>query len=83
MLIEDYDNALDFEISDIAKYAKQIKASQDKDFVTKVRNYASATGFDDAKLEEIVGEQLLKSGNTLGLAESCTGGYISHKITIP
>jgi nicotinamide-nucleotide amidase len=32
-------------------------------------------------LEEIVGKLLLEKGWTLALAESCTGGYISHRIT--
>ncbi len=38
-------------------------------------------GFDDDTLQEIVGKLLLKSGKKLALAESCTGGYISHLIT--
>ena len=32
-------------------------------------------------LEEVVGELLLAETKTLALAESCTGGYISHRIT--
>jgi nicotinamide-nucleotide amidase len=36
---------------------------------------------DDAPLEEIVGRLLLENNRTLALAESCTGGYISHRIT--
>ncbi len=35
----------------------------------------------DETLEEIVGGLLRKKGWTLALAESCTGGYISHRIT--
>ncbi len=38
-------------------------------------------GEGEETLEEIVGKLLLKKGWTLGLAESCTGGYISHRIT--
>jgi len=38
-------------------------------------------GEGDETLEEIVGSLLLKNGWTLALAESCTGGYISHRIT--
>jgi nicotinamide-nucleotide amidase len=38
-------------------------------------------GFDDEKLQEIIGQELRKRGEKLGLAESCTGGYISHLIT--
>jgi len=35
----------------------------------------------DESLEEIVGKLLLKKRWTLGVAESCTGGYIGHRIT--
>jgi nicotinamide-nucleotide amidase len=35
----------------------------------------------DRTLEEVVGELLLAKQQTLALAESCTGGYISHRIT--
>ena len=36
---------------------------------------------DDVSLEQIVGRLLLERNMTLALAESCTGGYISHRIT--
>jgi nicotinamide-nucleotide amidase len=36
---------------------------------------------DDLTLEEIVGQLLQKNQQTLSLAESCTGGYLSHRIT--
>jgi nicotinamide-nucleotide amidase len=35
----------------------------------------------EATLEEIVGQLLLAKRQTLAVAESCTGGYISHRIT--
>jgi nicotinamide-nucleotide amidase len=35
----------------------------------------------DTTLEELVGQLLLEKKQTLALAESCTGGYISHRIT--
>ena len=35
----------------------------------------------DETLEEVVGRLLGQKGWTLALAESCTGGYISHRIT--
>ncbi len=38
-------------------------------------------GEGDETLEEIVGKLLRKNGWTLALAESCTGGFISHRIT--
>ncbi len=38
-------------------------------------------GFDDETLESVIGRLLKNQGCTLALAESCTGGYISHVIT--
>lgn len=35
----------------------------------------------DAALEEVVGQMLLERHHSLALAESCTGGYISHRVT--
>jgi nicotinamide-nucleotide amidase len=35
----------------------------------------------DVTLEEVIGHLLLKKRLTLALAESCTGGYLSHRIT--
>jgi nicotinamide-nucleotide amidase len=42
-------------------------------------SYIYAEG--DATLEELVGQLLVQKNQTLALAESCTGGYISHRIT--
>lgn len=38
-------------------------------------------GYEEEKLESIVGNILRQQGKTLSTAESCTGGYIAHKIT--
>jgi nicotinamide-nucleotide amidase len=38
-------------------------------------------GFDNDKLEVIIGDLLQKTSATLATAESCTGGYIAHLIT--
>ncbi|HXC04156.1 MAG TPA: competence/damage-inducible protein A [Bacteroidia bacterium] len=38
-------------------------------------------GADDETLQTLIGHELKKRGEKLGLAESCTGGYISHLIT--
>ena len=35
----------------------------------------------EVDIEEVVGEILLERGLTIGLAESCTGGYVAHRIT--
>ena len=38
--------------------------------------------FEDKKIEEIIGEILLKKYQTISIAESCTGGFLSHQITL-
>jgi len=38
-------------------------------------------GFDEEEIEEAVGRVLLERKMSLSVAESCTGGYLSHKIT--
>jgi nicotinamide-nucleotide amidase len=38
-------------------------------------------GYDDEKLEEIIGNLMIQKGATMATAESCTGGYIAHLIT--
>ena len=37
--------------------------------------------YDDEKLEEAVGRLLLRSKKSLSIAESCTGGLLSDRIT--
>ncbi len=39
-------------------------------------------GFDNDLLEKKIGDFLLEKGLTIGTAESCTGGYIGHLITL-
>ena len=38
-------------------------------------------GEGEDRLEQVVGSLLKQAGQTLALAESCTGGYVSHLIT--
>ncbi|MDR1583004.1 MAG: competence/damage-inducible protein A [Prevotellaceae bacterium] len=38
-------------------------------------------GYEPDTLESVLGELLLKKGATVATAESCTGGYIAHRIT--
>ncbi len=38
-------------------------------------------GFDNDKLEEVVGKLLKKKSLSISTAESCTGGYIAHRLT--
>ncbi len=45
----------------------------------KVNSYIY--GEDDETLEEKVAELLFRTGQTVSVAESCTGGLVSHKLT--
>ena len=38
-------------------------------------------GYDDSPIEEIVGRILIEQKKTIAVAESCTGGLITHKLT--
>jgi nicotinamide-nucleotide amidase len=38
-------------------------------------------GYDEDRLEAIIGKLLIKNDKTLSTAESCSGGYIAHLIT--
>ncbi len=38
-------------------------------------------GYNDETMAEVIGRMLKEKNQTLALAESCTGGYISHLIT--
>jgi len=38
-------------------------------------------GYDDASMVQVLGELLKTKGDTLSVAESCTGGFISHELT--
>ncbi len=50
-----------------------------KRIVERVGDYVY--GFDTDTLPVVIGRILRDKGNTLSVAESCTGGYISHLIT--
>src|SRR5690606_21481923 len=39
-------------------------------------------GYDEDTLSEVIGRMLVENGKLLAVAESCTGGYISHLITL-
>ena len=46
----------------------------------EIVGYAVA-GYDDDTMPVAIGRMLTKEGLTLGIAESCTGGYLSHLMT--
>lgn len=47
----------------------------------KERLHEFVFGEETEKLEEVVGKVLLERGLTVATAESCTGGYLAHRIT--
>ncbi|MBU1821915.1 MAG: competence/damage-inducible protein A [Bacteroidetes bacterium] len=38
-------------------------------------------GYDEHEMEQVIGQMLLEENATLSTAESCTGGFVAHKIT--
>lgn len=38
-------------------------------------------GYDDTSLEEAIGQMLIEEKKTIAFAESCSGGFIQHKMT--
>ena len=63
---------------DLEKIKAQVQAETDK-VLPLISQYVF--GYDDEELEQAVGKLLLAKGKTLGIAESCTGGFTSHLIT--
>lgn len=60
----------------------QLKRQADgliRDLLPLVEQYVY--GYDDDTLEMVIGRLLNKKNQKLALAESCTGGYVAHRIT--
>jgi nicotinamide-nucleotide amidase len=53
--------------------------AQAQDLYTRIPELIFGEG--DERLEQVVGRLLKERGQSLSLAESCTGGYVSHLIT--
>lgn len=64
--------------ADIATLEKQTN-DQVQQVLPLIEQYVY--GYDEDTLEQVVGQLLREQKKTLALAESCTGGYISHMIT--
>jgi len=64
--------------NDKLKLANELQLRQEE-IANRLENIVVA--LDDLPLEYILGKNFIESGLTLGLAESCTGGYIAHHIT--
>jgi len=52
---------------------------KDKTLIVLISEYI--TGFEDERIEKLIGKMLSEKKLTLATAESCTGGYIAHLIT--
>ena len=62
---------------------QDIAEKQSRQVESSIRSKAGKYiyGVDDETLEQVVGSLLRTCGLTLSIAESCTGGLISHRIT--
>jgi len=58
---------------------KQEIADQESKLIPLIDKFVF--GFDDEPLESVVGKMLKERKANIALAESCTGGYIAHKLT--
>ncbi len=73
---------IELKVTAKAKNEKEAKAlidKIDKKISARLKDYIF--GRDDETLEEVVGRLLTRSRKTLAIAESCTGGLISSRIT--
>lgn len=61
------------------KAAKILIDKVDRKITARLKDYIF--GRDDETLERVVGEKLVKANKTLAIAESCTGGLVSDRIT--
>ncbi|MBO3698594.1 competence/damage-inducible protein A [Roseivirga sp. E12] len=66
-------------VGDDRESLKQEVQSLIEDLLQLVGKYVY--GYDETTLEKAIGEMLLEEGKTLALAESCSGGYVQHKLT--
>ncbi|PRY13262.1 competence/damage-inducible protein cinA [Pontibacter ummariensis] len=64
--------------SNVSQLEQELQAEVDK-LQDLIPDYIFAYG--EVKLEEAVGQLLKSQGLTLATAESCTGGYLAHRIT--
>jgi nicotinamide-nucleotide amidase len=64
--------------SDLPAMKKKVQAQIDKILPLIGKN---VYGFDEEEIEEAIGRMLKERGLKLAIAESCTGGFLSHKIT--
>jgi nicotinamide-nucleotide amidase len=71
MRITAYGNSKNDLQEEVAGYVQRL--------VPQIREFVY--GYDDDSLAEVVGRLLIEKGQKLAIAESCSGGYVSHAIT--
>ena len=79
-----YPNFPEIHLSLTARGPDQVKLTEKLDrFVAAFSREVGEVllGMDGAPLEEVVGRLLRKQGQTLAVAESCSGGLICHRLT--
>lgn len=64
--------------TNLAVLNQQLDEQRDK-LTTLLGRYVF--GQEKDLLEAVIGRQLIKAGKTIATAESCTGGYLAHRIT--
>lgn len=64
--------------TNIEQLTAEIEAKQ-QEIATRLGSIVIA--MDDMPVEKILGNTMKANGKTIGIAESCTGGYIGHYIT--
>jgi len=93
-LITDITDTLPKEISlaflpSVGHVKLRLTSKEDKSFFTLVDEYVDKIserlkhlvyGYDNIRLEEALKRDFLEKGLTLSTAESCTGGYLAHRI---
>lgn len=65
--------------NNLEKQKKETQALVDR-VLPRIKKFVF--GFDDDEMEAVVGKMLMAQNKTIALAESCTGGYISHLLTL-
>jgi nicotinamide-nucleotide amidase len=65
--------------ADSPEHAEQMIAAMEREVRTRLGAYIFGT--DDTTLEQAVVERLIQTGQSLVVAESCTGGLLANRIT--
>ncbi|WP_340114222.1 competence/damage-inducible protein A [Maribellus mangrovi] len=74
--------AVRLRLSAMGKDVETLKEEVEREIVKLLKIIPeSVFGFNTETLAEVIGRMLVEKGKTMAVAESCTGGYISHLVT--